>query len=303
MAVSGGVDSMALLHLFASFEQSNQWLLRVVHIDEGLRPDSGEDYKLVEQLASHYQLPFHGHRAKLASESEELGRLYRYNYFFELAKEHQIDGIITAHHWDDRLETSVFNVRRGAGRYGRAPMNAPANVFRPLAKLRKQELVEYAKSKKLTWREDSMNTDTRFTRNFHRHELLPLARKHFSWFDEYYNNLLLFDDSLNKTIDQQFEEILARGGNVSESQIELSRQEVKKLELPTLELLLLYMIRQIEPSSYISAPALRSLALLAKTGKPGTQKILSNRLKAKVGYATVAITHSFPKVTKKAKAV
>lgn len=299
VAVSGGVDSVTLLHLLASFEQSQQLLLRVVHVDEGLRPDSHLDYELVEQLAAHYELPFHGHKTKLSSASEELGRQFRYGFFSDLAKQHNIDGIITAHHWDDRLETSVFNVRRGAGRYGRAPMHAPANVYRPLANVRKQELIDYAERKKLSWREDSMNTDTRFTRNFHRHELLPLARQQFARFDEYYANLLQLDDSLNESIDRQFAQIIARSGRSSTEQIELSREAIKKLELPTLEHLLLYMVRQLEPGAYVGASALQALANLAKTGRPGAQKILSNRLKAKVGYATVAITHLSRSVTAK----
>lgn len=174
VAVSGGVDSMVLLHLLANYKlQTTNYQLFVAHINENLRPDSPLDQKLVKETAEKYGLEFYWADVKLANSSEALGRKVRYEYLNKLKKELGADAIITAHHQDDMLETAIINMLRGTGRRGLSSITSGKNLVRPLLKFTKKEIYDFAKKNRLDWREDYMNKDTQFLRNYIRHELLP----------------------------------------------------------------------------------------------------------------------------------
>ena len=145
----------------------------VAHINENLRPDSPLDQKLVNQTAKKYGLKFYTTDVKLANSSEALGRKVRYEYLNKLKKKLGADAIITAHHQDDMLETAIINMLRGTGRRGLSSLSSGKNLVRPLLKFRKYEIYDFAKKNNLEWREDYMNKDTKFLRNYVRHELLP----------------------------------------------------------------------------------------------------------------------------------
>src|SRR6185369_2891937 len=111
VAVSGGVDSMVLLELL---RQKPKLELIVAHFDHGIRPESGEDRKLVQRIAKHYELPFvyvEGHLG--ASASEALAREARYAFLRKVQAEQGAEAIITAHHQDDMLETAIMDLMRG----------------------------------------------------------------------------------------------------------------------------------------------------------------------------------------------
>src|SRR5688572_27728765 len=116
VAVSGGVDSMVLLHLLSQHSQSE---LIVAHFDHGIRPDSAEDRKLVEKTAKKYGLEFVYREGELgpgASEAE--AREARYGFLQIIKVKHNAKAIVTAHHQDDMLETAIINMLRGTGRKG-----------------------------------------------------------------------------------------------------------------------------------------------------------------------------------------
>lgn len=171
VAVSGGVDSMVLLDLLA--RQKNLELV-VAHFDHGIREDSGEDRLLVQQATKGYGLVFEYAKGKLgATASEDTARKARYAFLEEIRKKHHAKAIITAHHQDDVLETALLNLLRGTGRKGIAALTSTDTIVRPLLDVTKDELIAYARSHALAWREDSTNKNTEYLRNYIRIRILP----------------------------------------------------------------------------------------------------------------------------------
>lgn len=180
VAVSGGVDSVALLHLLVS--QPDVRLI-VAHYDHGIRDDSAEDRRHVAGLAKQYGLPFiydEGHLGAGASEAS--ARDARYQFLHKVRKQSGARAIVTAHHEDDALETALLNLLRGTRRRGLSSLRSTDRIKRPLLGHTKQQLTTYARANGLVWREDSTNASDAYRRNHVRHhvmsKLTPLQRQH-----------------------------------------------------------------------------------------------------------------------------
>lgn len=160
VAVSGGIDSVVLLHMLAKNPEPE---LIVAHFDHGIREDSHEDAKFVEDLAKKYELKFETKREELGRDaSEELARDRRYEFLRKVAKKYDAK-IVTAHHGDDAVETIGINITRGTGWRGLAVLDS--DIIRPLLELSKKDILEYAKVNKLQWHEDSTNASDNYLRN------------------------------------------------------------------------------------------------------------------------------------------
>ena len=171
VAVSGGVDSMALLDMLAGLPGLR---LTVAHYDHGIRPESAEDRKLVQNTAAKYGLPFVYDEGKLgASASEATARAARYRFLRSVKASVGAKAIITAHHQDDLLETAILNLLRGTGRKGLSSLSETAEIKRPLLSYRKDEIIEYARQHRLSWHEDRTNRDQKYLRNRIRHTIMP----------------------------------------------------------------------------------------------------------------------------------
>lgn len=171
VAVSGGVDSVALLHMLHMSSTHN---LVIAHVDHGIRENSAEDAWFVTTLAEKYRLPLEITRLALGSEtSEDTARQARYAWLHGVQEKHGADGIVTAHHQDDVLETVALNFHRGTGWRGLASLRSGKAYYRPLINLPKATVVKYAIENDLSWREDETNEDIRYTRNYIRHGIIP----------------------------------------------------------------------------------------------------------------------------------
>lgn len=182
VGVSGGPDSTALLDVLADFCKKRACgSLIVAHINHGIRgAEADRDEKFVRELAKSYGLRYEVKRVKLAGKTglEERGRKIRREFFEKLRTKYKAKWILTAHTEDDQLETIIFNFLRGSGPAGLAGMKI-ANGFylKPLLNTPKSEILAYLKSRKLAFRVDSMNNDTRLRRVFIRKKILPLLAK------------------------------------------------------------------------------------------------------------------------------
>lgn len=160
VAVSGGVDSISLLHMLT---QTTDHEIIVAHFDHGTRDDSAEDAAFVRELAAEYGFQFETRREELGPNvSEEMARNRRYAFLRDIAKKHN-GRIMTAHHADDVVETIAINFHRGTGWRGLAVLDS--DILRPLLLLTKADVVEYATQRKLSWREDSTNAGDKYLRN------------------------------------------------------------------------------------------------------------------------------------------
>lgn len=171
VAVSGGVDSVVMLHKLAT---SDKRRLVVAHVDHGIRDDSAEDETFVGKLADTYGLEFVSTKLRLGPKSsEERARHARFTWLETVREQYGAEAIATAHHQDDILETIIINLTRGTGWRGLCSLRETPRRSRPLLGLSKAEIVEYALAHDLEWREDSTNESLRYMRNRIRHLVVP----------------------------------------------------------------------------------------------------------------------------------
>ena len=186
LAVSGGADSSALLVLMAELQAEHNFEAVVLHVDHGIRDDSADDAAYVRRLAAVFNLPFYSTRVKVRrrkGESIEMAaRRVRLDFFSEMTRRLKLDAIATGHHADDVAETFILRLARGAGPEGLAGLKRVSRVnditfIRPLLDLRGDDLRAFLRSRNMTWREDSTNSDTSILRNKVRHVVLPWLRE------------------------------------------------------------------------------------------------------------------------------
>lgn len=182
VAVSGGVDSVVLLDLLSHQKGLD---LVVVHVDHGIREDSGENADFVQRLAKARGFDFYSTTLKLGPHaSEENARQKRYEYLLAVKEKVGAKAVITAHHADDVVETMVINILRGTGWRGLASLTSQPDIMRPLLLCRKEELLTYASEHHLDWYHDSTNDSTRYLRNYIRKNIAPRLN-HEQWHDLY----------------------------------------------------------------------------------------------------------------------
>lgn len=170
VAVSGGVDSVALLDIL---HRQGDVQLAVAHFDHGIREDSAKDREFVEALAKNYGLSFTFDEGRLgAGASEAIARDARYAFLRRVKKASNARAIVTAHHEDDVFETAILNLLRGTGRKGLSSLKSTDEIYRPLLGTPKKNLLAYAKAHNLKWREDSTNASDDYARNYVRHNIL-----------------------------------------------------------------------------------------------------------------------------------
>lgn len=182
VAVSGGIDSVVLLHVLTALGYD----CSVAHCHFHLRgSESDRDFTFVQNLAKKYNLPFfstHFDTEKVADERkisvEMAARDLRYAWFAELAKEQNFACVAVAHHANDSAETFFINLARGTGIHGLTGIKLKQNlVVRPLLFAQRTEIEAFAKEVGLDFVYDSTNDDTVFRRNLVRHEILPELEK------------------------------------------------------------------------------------------------------------------------------
>lgn len=178
LACSGGVDSMVLLHLLvkADFQVS------VLHVNYHLRgEDSYNDAQFVKSSCEKLNLPCYLKSVNTNQILQEKGgnlqdvaRKIRYNWFNEITEKDPSNFILLAHHNDDQVETFFQHIARKSGILGLAGMLQNYNqIVRPLLNSSKEEILEFAKSNDILWREDKSNIKNDYTRNKLRNILLP----------------------------------------------------------------------------------------------------------------------------------
>ena len=188
VAVSGGVDSVVLLHVLAEASMKTGNRIHVVHVNHGLRGDESDaDAAFVEDISALLGLPFtcasvfiDGKRTGI----EAAARGARYDALEHVAKSIGAGYIAVGHNADDVAETFLMNLSRGSGPSGLSSHRSTrkfgnTTVIRPLHGVTRGEIEEFAIESGIKWREDSSNQDPKFLRNRVRHELLPLLRDVF----------------------------------------------------------------------------------------------------------------------------
>ena len=194
LGVSGGADSVCMLHVLYSLREKYHLKLYVVHVNHGIRgSEAKRDADFVEQMAENLQIPFRVVTAnipEMAKEQklseEEAGRIFRYNTFEQVANEVGANKIAVAHNLNDNSETVLFNLFRGSrlkGLTGISPMRG--QIIRPLLCCSRNEIEQYLQENNLSYCTDSTNKETDYSRNRIRLKLMPYIKENINQKAEY----------------------------------------------------------------------------------------------------------------------
>lgn len=186
IGLSGGADSVFLLHFLNNIQKQYDLRLYAVHIHHGIRgAEADRDQEFARQCAQRLEIPFESvqydipalARQKGMSE-EEAGRHYRYQCFRDVAKHKGCRRIAVAHHKDDQAETVLFQLLRGSGLRGLGGIRPHQDgIIRPLLAVGRQEIEEELRSEGIDWREDSTNQEHCYARNKLRLEVIPYLQR------------------------------------------------------------------------------------------------------------------------------
>jgi tRNA(Ile)-lysidine synthase len=193
VAVSGGKDSVALVHALATQPQARAARLRIAHLDHALRPESRDDAEFIRQLSAGLRVPAVVERRDVAARCAEHGwsledgaRRVRYELLVEFARRYGASYIATAHTADDQAETVLMRLVRGAGLAGLSAMpysrtlEPGLHLVRPMLDCWRADVDGYVARHRLTTREDATNADEAFLRNRIRRRLLPLLEREYN---------------------------------------------------------------------------------------------------------------------------
>ena len=175
VALSGGLDSVVLLHLMRFGSPLEGVELNAAHFDHGMRPGSRDDMQWVVGLCRAWGVELHAGSAEAQPGSEEEAREARYAFLGRVRTQVGARLVLTAHHADDQAETVLFRALRGTGRTGLAgiPHRREPALWRPLLGFWRDELERYAERVRISWRDDPTNVQLHYARNALRARIIP----------------------------------------------------------------------------------------------------------------------------------
>ncbi|XXQ67604.1 tRNA lysidine(34) synthetase TilS [Neisseriaceae bacterium B1] len=181
IALSGGLDSVVLLHLLCRAREHRDLALNAIHVHHGLSPNADSWQHFCAELCQEWNVPFQAQKVQLNLQGrgiEAAARQARYQAFAQLGAQ----TVALAHHSDDQAETLLLAIMRGGGVRALSAMgetqtlhtlSGSLKLWRPLLSFSRQDLADYAAKHELNWIEDESNQDTRYLRNFVRQQWLP----------------------------------------------------------------------------------------------------------------------------------
>jgi tRNA(Ile)-lysidine synthase len=182
LAVSGGIDSMVMTHLFLYCG----YKIGMAHCNFSLRArESDKDEEFVKKYAKEHKIPFFSKRFETKKFAKENGlsvqmaaRDLRYGWFEEIRKLNDYDLVAVAHNLNDNIETLIINLTRGTGLAGLSGMRIISKkIIRPLLFATRQDIIGYSTRYHILYREDKSNADIKYTRNKIRHHVIPVLKE------------------------------------------------------------------------------------------------------------------------------
>jgi tRNA(Ile)-lysidine synthase len=185
VAVSGGIDSMALATILLAIKDELGFSVGIMHVNHGLRGEESDgDEGLVRDFARRHDVPCYVSRWKAPSKEnlQEAAREFRFSEFIKVAREVKASRVAVAHNLDDQAETVLYNMIRGTGLDGLCGMRLVSRrggiyFIRPLLYTARSEIEGFVKALGVPYRVDSSNLGDKYTRNVIRHEVLPAIKR------------------------------------------------------------------------------------------------------------------------------
>jgi tRNA(Ile)-lysidine synthase len=230
VAVSGGPDSVALLHILFLLSESNQWRLIVAHVNHQFRgEESDREAEFVAEYAKRLGLPYEigvinvpQYIKESHMNGQAAARELRYAFLQQVAEKYQAEHIALAHHADDQAETLLMRLVRGTGTLGLTGIPIRRRIknvelIRPLLRIYKSEVLQHCEQHGLSFCLDSSNGQSKYVRNQIRHELIPLLKQYNPQLPEALNRLAdvmgLEDEFLKQEVDATYQRLVVEAAN------------------------------------------------------------------------------------------
>ena len=261
IGVSGGPDSISLLHILNKLKKELNFEIYVAHINHMIREEADEETKYVKDFCKKLNIECFVKRidvTKIANNlkrgTEETGRKIRYEFFSEVLEKTSSNKIATAHNNNDKVETILMNILRGSGTSGLKGIEAirDKKYIRPLIEVSREEIEKYCIDNDLNPKIDESNNENIYTRNKIRNVVIPYIKKEFN------PNILKTinrlsevateeNEYLNNVVKDIFSKLLIE--NIESKQIILNLKEFNRLELVIKRRVILYTISELMHST------------------------------------------------------
>ncbi len=296
-AVSGGADSMCLLHLLSELSKCSGFQVEAATMDHNIRPESGQDVEFVRRWCARWGIPCHTGSADVPSLAaargaglEETARELRYAFLQETADRIGAAKIATAHNADDNAETILLHLIRGSGLKGLGGIPpVRGRLIRPLLWVTRAEIESYCRERPIEFVQDSTNFDTTYRRNYIRHKVLPLLKAQNP-------NLLT---TLNRTakglrsdsayLEQQARQI-TEGAVRKGQQISFSAGTLAALPEALSSRVIQQLAAQLVPDTVLSSAQRDSVLCLCRGTRPGAVCSLPGALMARREYERLVLS-------------
>ncbi len=296
VALSGGADSVALLHIMHCLSQKYGFLVYSAHINHGLRGDEAiRDEEFSKEISEKLGIRFFSLRADIAKTASELGiseelagRRVRYDFFTSLMDKYDIEFTATAHHKNDNAETILMNFMRGSGMSGLCGIPYRRDRYiRPMLDVSRTQIEKYCSENNLKFVTDATNKNTVYTRNKVRNLLIPEIAE---WFnpniaDTITSNAKIISDDesfLNSVADSEFKRYYSDNGVQCDvlisMHIAIARRFIRK------------MIEHICPLDDVSSAVVESVYKIAKKNQTGRFVNISDEVAARIEYGKLIVS-------------
>lgn len=263
IGVSGGPDSMTLLHVLYQLREKIGFEICVAHINHMIREEADEETKYVKEFCENIGVNCYIKRVDVQKESQEqkistelAGRNARYKFFEEIAKKEKANKIATAHNANDNAETVLMNFMRGSGTSGLKGIEKirDGKFIRPIIECNRKEIEQYAEENHLEPKYDKTNMENIYTRNKIRNLLIPYIEKEFNPnIVESINRLSTIamkeDEYFHKLVETLFEKLCINADNCDKNTIIINLKEFNILDDVIKARFILYTISKLLGSS------------------------------------------------------
>ncbi len=304
VGLSGGPDSVFLLHVLNELSREFKLSLIAMYVDHGLRPEEvPAELEFCKKLSEDISVPFYSERVDVKGLAEreglsiqEAGRLLRYDAFERRALIEKADRIATGHHMNDQAETLLINLIRGTGRRGLSGIPPVRGKFiRPLLCLKKDDILGYLNAKKITFIEDTSNKTDKYLRNKIRKRLLPLLEEFNPSIVETLSGtsdtLRLEEEYLNIKTTKFLMRIISRK---ADDELELFLSPLENIEDVILKRALRWVIGETRGLRGIGRVHIDDIVDLIRKGDSGDRIYLPDNYRVIKGYSTLVITARKP---------
>lgn len=290
LGVSGGPDSMALLHLLASIRKAIDIEVICAHVNHNTgRPGQSEEQEFVKRYCKNNGIVFEGMTIEDYGDDNfhNEARSKRYHYFEQIVRKYQAKYLLTAHHGDDLIETILMRIVRGSTLRGYSGFSKRVEmdgytILRPLINVTKAEILEYTKKNRIVYAEDSSNSKDVYTRNRFRKYIVPEFKKEdknvHQKFYKFSKTLLEYNDYIDKQVEKIIPKVLPH--NI------LNIEEFNKLDKVIQMKVIYYFLEKTyqDDLMLITDHHAELIYALIKSKKANTYIYLPNNLKAVKSY-------------------